>query len=99
MPFKKRLKKEKNMSDDCGTCSWLDVAKNATLAVKNAIEHAVKNGSLALPEDEVKQRIDICNGCEFLKNTRCRACGCFIEVKAALASEYCPKKKWPRKFD
>jgi len=82
------------LSKDCGTCSWLDIAKNATLAVKDAIAFAVEHGHLALEENKVQERLSICEGCEYLNGQRCRACGCFVKAKAALASENCPKKKW-----
>lgn len=84
------------MSNDCGTCSWLDIVKNAGIAVKNAVAYAVENGEIALEEEKVKKRLDVCLSCPFLNGNRCRACGCFIELKAALASEDCPKKKWEK---
>jgi hypothetical protein len=82
------------LSKDCGTCSWLDIAKNAGIAVKDAIAYAVEHGHIALEESKVQERLSICASCEYLNGQRCRACGCFVKAKAALASEKCPKNKW-----
>jgi hypothetical protein len=45
-------------------------------------------------EETIKARMDICNACEFYKNSRCAKCGCFMEVKAKLRSLECPIGKW-----
>lgn len=38
-----------------------------------------------------------CSVCEELVNDeQCRICTCFVDSKAMLALEQCPKKKWPR---
>lgn len=84
------------MSEECGTCSWLDVVKNSGLAVKNAISYALEKGHVTLPEDSVAHRLKICESCQYLNGARCRACGCFVELKAAFASESCPKNKWKK---
>lgn len=80
--------------DECGSCSWLDVAKNATLAVANAVAHAASEGELILEKEQIQSRLDVCQTCPFLNGKRCRSCGCFVELKAALGSEDCPKGKW-----
>jgi len=47
------------------------------------------------------KRLDICNGCEFLKGSvednfaKCGACGCFIHGKIFTnKGDECPKGKW-----
>jgi hypothetical protein len=43
-------------------------------------------------------RMNICGGCEHmnkgLRVSRCNLCGCILALKARLASEHCPVKKW-----
>ncbi len=39
-------------------------------------------------------RLDICAGCEKLIKSTCRACGCFVELRAAKKDSHCPDKKW-----
>lgn len=49
---------------------------------------------------EVKEeRLAICQKCEEylgedLVSPKCRACGCYLELKVSMATEACPKKLW-----
>lgn len=46
--------------------------------------------------DEMDQRLDLCLPCEFLSSEGdCRVCGCPVDSKVVLATESCPKRKWP----
>lgn len=51
-------------------------------------------------EDELKKRIDICQGCEFWNGKgfrgtgRCMKCGCSTWAKLRMATEKCPIGKW-----
>lgn len=49
-------------------------------------------------ESIVKNRMDICNSCEYLIKTtkQCSECGCFMVFKTTLANAECPKGKWTR---
>ena len=40
------------------------------------------------------ERLEICKGCDMLLEAMCRSCGCYVELRAAVAKNYCPKKKW-----
>lgn len=44
----------------------------------------------------LKERMDICNTCEFYhyKKNRCIKCGCFLEFKAKFSDAHCPIDKW-----
>jgi hypothetical protein len=47
--------------------------------------------------DAVKShRMNICNSCEFLRETlhTCKKCGCFMPAKTAFAKASCPINKW-----
>lgn len=49
---------------------------------------------LTTPE-EYKERLNECDPCEFLTEERqCRICTCFVDAKAMLCAEKCPKGKW-----
>ncbi len=56
--------------------------------------------SIATSEEEYKKRLEICRGCEWLKQIplvhteQCGKCGCFLVVKARLAGAQCPLGKW-----
>lgn len=45
-------------------------------------------------DDVHDMRLDICRECEKLNQGTCLACGCFVEIRAALVRGKCPYKKW-----
>ena len=53
----------------------------------------------ALPEDKkasgevYKERLDTCKKCDELISGLCKKCGCYVEMRAAVKSGYCPHEK------
>lgn len=47
-------------------------------------------------DEEYQRRLSLCKECEKLVNGLCAVCGCFVEMRAAVAKNYCPhtKKYW-----
>jgi hypothetical protein len=45
-------------------------------------------------QELAQKRMDICNGCEFLKFKFCKECGCFMPAKTLLQESKCPIGKW-----
>jgi len=45
---------------------------------------------------EAKQRLQICEKCNFLDlaNYKCLECGCFMRLKVMMPTARCPKSKW-----
>lgn len=41
-----------------------------------------------------EKRLLICKECDLLYDGMCRACGCFVELRAAIAKNTCPYDKW-----
>ena len=41
-----------------------------------------------------QDRLGRCRQCDLLLDGMCRACGCFVELRAAVASNGCPYGKW-----
>ncbi len=39
-------------------------------------------------------RLQICQQCEFYRDTRCLKCGCFMEKKSHVEAAQCPVNKW-----
>lgn len=39
-------------------------------------------------------RLYTCKKCASLINGMCKHCGCFVEMRAAIAKNSCPNKKW-----
>lgn len=55
----------------------------------------VQRGLPLVERQEHGQRTSICETCEFRRNFWCTVCKCVYYAKAKLATEDCPKKKWP----
>lgn len=45
-------------------------------------------------EEAYEQRLEVCRQCEMLLEATCLACGCYVEIRAAVAHSKCPKKRW-----
>ncbi len=39
-------------------------------------------------------RLAVCKECDQLLEGMCRRCGCYVELRAAVAGNICPGKKW-----
>ena len=48
------------------------------------------------PLEEYEERLRICTECDSLLNGMCGVCGCYVEMRAAVHTNYCPavRKKW-----
>jgi hypothetical protein len=46
--------------------------------------------------DEIikNERLSICYNCDKFENSKCKECGCYLEIKASWDSEKCPLNKW-----
>ena len=60
----------------------------------------IEKSKAAVPERdrcgdaEYGRRISLCEACEFFHAATCRACGCYVELRAIKNNSHCPKKKW-----
>lgn len=41
-----------------------------------------------------EKRLSLCQACDLLLDGMCRACGCFVELRAAIRTNGCPYDKW-----
>lgn len=41
-----------------------------------------------------EERLAVCVQCDLLADGMCRACGCFVELRAAIGNNSCPYDKW-----
>jgi len=44
--------------------------------------------------DLANKRLPICVECQFRKGFTCGECGCWLQAKARIQDEECPKGKW-----
>lgn len=62
--------------------------KNMFTYIEN-IDEAIK-----APPKLYEQRLETCKGCERLISGICNACGCFVEMRAAISNNKCPYDIW-----
>lgn len=57
----------------------------------NRIDSDIKS-----PQEEYEHRLECCKQCENLLQGMCRVCGCYVEMRAAVHTNYCPapKRRW-----
>ncbi len=48
------------------------------------------SGDIKVEPGIYEQRLEQCRECDKLFNGMCRACGCFVEMRAAIKSNSCP---------
>ena len=41
-----------------------------------------------------EERLAFCKDCELLADGMCRACGCFVELRAVIRKNACPYDRW-----
>lgn len=60
--------------------------------------HWASSGFPTTTDEEREARLEICRGCSQYdaEQKRCRACGCFVEEAAVMATKECPDNKWPQ---
>lgn len=85
---------KRNCSNACSG-DYPTLLEMGTNFVKALVDHA-KDGFRVASDEEVANRLQICEGCEFYdgQQDRCRSCGCNSSLKARMNSGSCPKGKW-----
>ena len=41
-----------------------------------------------------EERLSVCKACDYLEDGMCRACGCFVELRAVMRKNVCSYGKW-----
>lgn len=41
-----------------------------------------------------EERLSVCKACDYLETGMCRACGCFVELRAVIKNNKCSYGKW-----
>ena len=49
---------------------------------------------LKAPSALYEKRLAVCRECRQLYQGMCRICGCYVELRAAVAKNNCPEKAW-----
>ena len=81
------------MPKPCTRCLLKDYSKEV-------YEKLIVEGLKALPPEDLTTenvtsgRLEVCKTCEKINQGTCLACGCYVEIRAALKAGKCPYKKW-----
>ncbi|MCI9073703.1 MAG: hypothetical protein HFH80_13060, partial [Lachnospiraceae bacterium] len=49
---------------------------------------------LKAPEAIYEERLAVCKDCDLLLEGMCRVCGCYVELRAAMKKNACPRHRW-----
>ena len=82
-----------------GKLSFTDEEINKFTEILMAIYYRVVSPKFESGEDVAKKRMNICKKCPHFNMShsggkRCNACGCNLDDKTKVATEWCPEKKW-----
>ena len=77
--------------EDPASPGFLQMAANAA----NSLSKFLGSGMKVSSPEVAKERIAVCNTCEYHTGLRCRVCGCFTAAKVRMQPEVCPLGKWP----
>ena len=72
----------------CKKCLLRDQEEAAYASIAELL--AQMDPALKAPDDLYEERLSHCKQCEKLLGGMCRACGCFVEVRAAVLKQSCP---------
>lgn len=51
---------------------------------------------LKVAENQYEERLAVCKECDLLFQGMCRSCGCYVELRAVMKKNACPRHKWER---
>lgn len=78
----------------CRRCLTRDMADKASYFqnMYDYIEHL--DETIKANQPLYERRLMVCKSCDLLNDGLCRACGCYVEMRAALKKNSCPYEKW-----
>jgi hypothetical protein len=72
----------------------MDIVQKAINVTKSLVEFLAA-GAPVVPPEVYKQRLDTCERCpKKTSSWTCEVCGCHIPIKAKMATESCPIRRW-----
>ncbi|MCI9314307.1 MAG: hypothetical protein HFI57_04875 [Lachnospiraceae bacterium] len=77
----------------CRKCLTADMDEKAYFeSLHTYIENL--DADLKVKQDIYEKRLAVCKECDLLADGMCRACGCFVELRAVVWKNSCPYDKW-----
>jgi hypothetical protein len=74
---------------------FFQMARSLARDAWHAARQTAGGAPLLLQSQAAAARLAVCETCASLRGDRCVECGCFMTVKAHIASVHCPLGKWP----
>ena len=89
----KLIVEQNSLQRECRKCLLIDAEAGKE---KEIVYRYISGLSKAekTPENIFGERLEICRMCQWLSSATCQACGCFVEVRAAVRKHKCPYQKW-----
>lgn len=83
----------KEMKEHCIRCLLEEIDPEAyERDIRRILVHMEPGEKAAEPD--IRRRLAVCRECDYLSKGTCNACGCFVELRAALRDGKCPYRKW-----
>ena len=77
----------------CKKCLLAELDNEKLLAeVRQAIDRLADD--MKVSDEIYRERLETCKECDYLNEGTCGACGCYVELRAAVKTGRCPYKKW-----
>lgn len=78
----------------CRRCLTRDMAGSEEY-FRNLYEY-IENLDIDIRADQklYEERLSLCRECDMLLSGMCRSCGCYVELRAAVAKNGCPGGRW-----
>lgn len=88
------MEQEKENLRVCRRCLTREMADGGETfkSLREYIENL--DSDVRAEEEQYEQRLAVCKECDFLLAGMCRSCGCYVELRAAMKKNVCPRKKW-----
>lgn len=77
----------------CLKCLLIEIDQKAYFTnLHNLIENMDED--VKTSSDTYQLRLITCKNCDYLRDGLCGACGCYVELRAAVAAQSCPYDHW-----
>lgn len=79
----------------CRKCLTRDMDKNEYF---DNLHNYIANldDDIKVDQPLYEKRLSVCKKCDLLADGMCRACGCFVELRAVMKKNACPYEKWQK---
>ncbi len=84
---------EKDIRKPCYKCLLREMDEEAYMQKLHRYI-ALLDRDVKTAQDIYESRLSICKACDRLEAGTCLACGCYVELRAAVKKNRCPYKKW-----